>query len=55
MLDTEGGALVELAVGLVIVTGAAAICYDLYNCYKNGYDEVKSSVPPRSVSGGDAY
>ena len=49
MMDTEGGVLLELGVGLAVVTAIAVAGNDLNNCYKNGYNEVMCSV-----SGGDA-
>lgn len=51
MLEMEGGCLVELAVGLAVVTVFSIASYDLYSCFKNAYNDVMVSA---SVSGGDA-
>jgi len=39
-VDMEGGCLIELAVGLLVVTGMAVAAWDLNNCYTNAYNEV---------------
>ncbi len=54
-LKTDGGCLVELAVGLTVLTIAVIVGVDMNNAYRNGYNDVMSSVGSNgTVSGGDA-